>query len=228
MNVHEPGKIAFAGHSFGAATVVQFIKSVFYTPESSSAPKSYRPLYSPLPKSSICHQITPNNPIVLLDCWCFPLRSQATRWLWDRPLPSYAPSGPGGSAILAVESQAFFKWTEHFNATKRLLSADPSLHNPSSDGKSEPHFYYPTSSAHLSQSDFGILFPWVTKKVFAAEEPERIMRLNVRAVMQLLRERGIEVSKTRKEDLELEVDEEETNDDVKIFGRDGGVRVGIG
>ncbi|QSZ30072.1 hypothetical protein DSL72_004592 [Monilinia vaccinii-corymbosi] len=223
MNVHEPGKIAFAGHSFGAATVVQFIKSVFYAPEASSAPKSYKPIYSPSAKSSICSQITPNNPIVLLDCWCFPLRSQATRWLWDRPLPSYAPSGPGGSAILAVESQAFFKWTEHFNATKRLLSANPSSHNPSSTGKSEPHFYYPTSSAHLSQSDFGILFPWVTKKVFAAEEPERIMRLNVRAVLQLLRERGIEVSKTRKEDLELG-DAEETNDDVKIFGKDGGVR----
>lgn len=224
MNVHEPGKITFAGHSFGAATVVQFIKSVFYTPESSSAPKSYKPLYSTFPKSPICSQITPNNPIVLLDCWCFPLRSQATRWLWDRPLPSYAPSGPGGSAILAVESQAFFKWTEHFNATKRLLSADPSSHNPSSNGKSEPHFYYPTTSAHLSQSDFGILFPWITKKVFAAEEPERIMKLNVRAVMQLLRERGIEVSKTRKEDLELQGDEAETNDDVKIFGKDGGVR----
>ncbi|KAJ8070970.1 hypothetical protein OCU04_001326 [Sclerotinia nivalis] len=224
MNVHEPGKITFAGHSFGAATVVQFIKSVFHSPETSSAPKSYKPIYSPSPNSPICSQITPNNPIVLLDCWCFPLRSQATRWLWDHPLPSYAPSGPGGSAILAVESQAFYKWTEHFNVTKRLLSADPSSHNPSSNGKSEPHFYYPTTSAHLSQSDFGILFPWVTKKVFAAEEPERIMRLNVRAVMQLVRERGIEVSKTSKKDLELEGDEEETNDDVKIFGKDGGVR----
>ncbi|KAI9647684.1 hypothetical protein NHQ30_004069 [Ciborinia camelliae] len=224
MNVHEPGKITFAGHSFGAATVVQFIKSVFYAPESSSAPKSYKPIYVPSPESPICSQVTPNNPIVLLDCWCFPLRSQATRWLWDRPLPSYAPSGPGGSAILAVESQAFYKWTEHFNATKRLLSADPSSHNPSSGGKSEPHFYYPSTSAHLSQSDFGVLFPWVTKRVFAAEEPERIMRLNVRAVMQLLRERGVEVSKTCKEDLELEGDEQETNDDVKIFGQDGGVR----
>ncbi|KAA8573451.1 hypothetical protein EYC84_005036 [Monilinia fructicola] len=139
MNVHEPGKITFAGHSFGAATVVQFIKSVFYTPESSSAPKSYKPLYSTFPKSPICSQITPNNPIVLLDY-------------------------------------------------------------------------------------FGILFPWITKKVFAAEEPERIMKLNVRAVMQLLRERGIEVSKTRKKDLELQGDEAETNDDVKIFGKDGGVR----
>ncbi|KAM0314860.1 hypothetical protein ACHAO8_004337 [Botrytis cinerea] len=224
MNVHEPGKITFAGHSFGAATVVQFIKSVFYAPEVSSAPKSYKPVYEPSPNSPICSQITPNNPVVLLDCWCFPLRSQATRWLWDHPLPSYAPSGPGGSAILAVESQAFYKWTEHFNATKRLLSADPSSHHPSSDGKSEPHFYYPTSSAHLSQSDFGVLFPWVTKKVFAAEEPERIMKLNVRAIMQLLRERGVEVGKTCKEDLELDKGEVDTDNDLKIFGKDGGVR----
>ena len=34
LNVHEPGSIAFAGHSFGAATTVQLVKSVFYRPSS--------------------------------------------------------------------------------------------------------------------------------------------------------------------------------------------------
>ncbi|PQE08301.1 Platelet-activating factor acetylhydrolase protein [Rutstroemia sp. NJR-2017a BVV2] len=225
MNVHEPGKIAYAGHSFGAATIVQFIKSVFYASETSSAPSSYKPLFIPSTRSAVCQQITPQNPIILLDCWCFPLRSASTRWLWNRPLPCYAPGGPGGSAIVAVESQAFYKWTEHLKATKRLLSANPASSTPSPMGKSPPHFYYPATSAHLSQSDFGVLFPWVTKRVFAAEEPERIMRLNVRAILQLLRERGIEVSKTSSEDMELEVSEDgETDDDKKIFGKDGAVR----
>ena len=224
LDVHIPGKITFAGHSFGAATVTQFVKSTFYSPQSSQAPKDYQPLFSPSSKSNIVAQITPNTPVVLLDIWCLPLRAQSTRWLWNKPFPCYAPSGPGGAALLAVESQAFFKWRVHLKATKRLLSSDPSSVTSSSTPISEPHIYYATTAAHLSQSDFGILFPWVVKKFLAVEEPERIMQLNVRAVLQLLRDRGLEVSATSAADMELEDKTRDVDRDMFIFGRNEEIR----
>lgn len=146
MDVHTPGKITFAGHSFGAATVTQFVKSTYYSPHTSEAPSSYEPLFLPTSRSAIASQITPQTPLILLDIWCMPLRAATTRWLWDKPLPCYAPSGPGGSALLAVESQAFYKWGVHLKATKRLLSPNPSTsvynYEKEDGGKwSEPHFF---------------------------------------------------------------------------------------
>lgn len=227
MDVHTPGKITFAGHSFGGATVAQFVKSTFYSPLTSSAPPNYTPLFTPSSRSSIAEQITAKTPLILLDVWCFPLRAETTRWLWDKPFPCYTPGGPGGAGLLAVESQAFFRWREHLQATKRLLSPDPSStspHQPYQDSEgneiSKPNFYYAASSAHLSQSDFGILFPWFTKRFMAVEEPERIMRLNMRAVLQTLRSCGIEVSKTSHADMEMEDDKAATtDDDTTIFSR---------
>jgi platelet-activating factor acetylhydrolase len=157
----------------------------------------------------------------------FPLRAASTRWLWDRPLPCYTPGGPGGSALLAIESQAFYKWSVHLKATKRLLSPNPSSleynYSKQDGGKwSEPNFFYANASAHLSQSDFGLLFPWVTKRFLAVEEPERVMRLNVRAILQLLRMQGIPVSATSAEDMELSNKEGvETNDDTLILAKKG-------
>lgn len=229
MQVHQPGSITFAGHSFGAATVAQFVKTIYYSPQARDAPSSYEPLFSPSSHSAVVEQVTPNTPIVLLDMWCYPMRAKTTTWLWDKPMPCYAPSGPGGSAILAVESQAFVKWREHLKVTKRFLSHDPASDSAKSedDARPPPHFYYPATSAHLSQSDFGVLFPWVTKKIFASEEPERVMKLNVRAVLQLLRERNIPVSATSREDMELgsEIPKgEEVEDDRRIFSKRGGIR----
>ena len=226
MDVHTPGKMTFAGHSFGAATMTQFVKSTFYSPLTSSAPSDYETLFTPTSRSPLTSQITPQTPIILLDIWCLPLRAATTRWLWNQPFPCYQPTGPGGSALLAVESQAFYKWRVHLKATKRLLSP-----NPASDeydyknGISEPNFFYATSSAHLSQSDFGVLFPWVTKKVFSAEEPERVMKLNVRAILQVLRNQGVEIGKTCKADMEMsDTKNEDTRDDKLILGKNEEVR----
>ncbi|KAL3423294.1 platelet-activating factor acetylhydrolase [Phlyctema vagabunda] len=220
MDVHEPGKIMFAGHSFGATTMAQLVKSTFYSPEAESAPKSFEPIFTPSHNSSISQQITPRTPVVLLDVWCLPLRAASSRWLWEKPFPCYTPGGPGGAGLLAVESQAFFKWRVHFKATKRLLSPDPTsdAYDYNSRKVAEPHFYYPDSSAHLSQSDFGVLFPWVTKRVFAAQEPERVMRLNVRAILQLLRSSGAEVSPTSAADMEVDAAQADIKDDKLIFG----------
>lgn len=57
-------------------------------------------------------------------------------------------------------------------------------------GIRDPRFFYARGSAHLSQSDFGILFPRAIRK---AVEPRRILELNVRAAVQWLREAGFVV-----------------------------------
>ncbi|KAJ4307989.1 hypothetical protein N0V94_009539 [Neodidymelliopsis sp. IMI 364377] len=90
-----------------------------------------------------------------------------------------------------------------------------------------PHIFYPIASAHLSQSDFGILFPWATAKVFGAREPERVLRLNTRAILQVLRNCGVDVANTSPADLEFEgVDPGKAieNDDGILSSREGRVR----
>ncbi|KAF2707270.1 hypothetical protein K504DRAFT_535793 [Pleomassaria siparia CBS 279.74] len=200
LNVHDPGSISFAGHSFGAVTVIQFVKSVFYRP--SSEHPGFRPLFTPLESSSIVRQITPASPVLLLDLWALPIQSPATVWLKSKPMPCYTTPN-GGSTLLAILSEAFFKWSSNLNDTKKTISkpTGPNSKYPDQPG---PHIFYPISSAHLSQSDFGVLFPWVTTKVFGAKEPERVLKLNVRAMLQVLRNSGVEVADSNAMDMELE------------------------
>lgn len=220
LAVHEPGSISFAGHSFGAATTVQLVKSVYHN--SPSAPASYKPLYTPRPSSALKAQITPANPIALLDLWTLPLQSPATSWLRNQPMPAYS-SPSGGSSLLAILSEGFFNWSSNKLETLRIVSRPSSL--PAS--VPGPHVFYPLASAHLSQSDFGILFPWATAKVFGAREPERVLRLNTRAILQVLRNSGVEVAPTSAADLEFEGVEEGkviANDDAILSSREGRVR----
>jgi platelet-activating factor acetylhydrolase len=225
MDVHRPGKVTFAGHSFGATTTTQLVKSTFYAHKNAEAPATYTPLFTPSSRSHITSQITPQTPVILLDVWCLPLRAESTRWLWNLPFPCYTEAGKGGASLLAVESQAFYNWREHLSVTKRLLSPDLSTTSPfdyAGKGVKEPAFYYAKSAAHLSQSDFGILFPWFTKRFLAVEDPERILTLNVRAMTQLLRNNEIEVRKTSHEDMELEDgNAKETMHDAKILAKEG-------
>ena len=197
LNVHTPGKICWSGHSFGAASVVQFIKSVYY--HNTRPSNGYIPLYHPPPDSSLVSQVTPSTPIALLDLWTLPLLSSPTSYLWSKPLPAYHSTD--GSPPLAVLSEAFFKWTTNLRETKRAISASV---GEKSALQGKPHIFYPISSAHLSQSDFGPLFPWATKKIFKAEDPERTLRLNVRAILESLRRSGIKVADTSALDMELE------------------------
>ncbi|KAK3299357.1 platelet-activating factor acetylhydrolase, isoform II-domain-containing protein [Chaetomium fimeti] len=253
LDIHTPGRVLFAGHSFGAATMVQLLKSAFYaTSTTAAATKNVdsdtdtdtdtitdadQPgvgaLFAPRPTSAVARQVTAHTPAVLLDMWCFPLLGAEGAALARLPLPCYAPSSsssassdggeegkgeegeeggrasPGGKAVLAVESRAFFKWTEHLHAKARILSPRPEERGEVTEevfrrdgGKGEegswarPHFFYVDSSAHLSQSDFGVLFPWLTKRVFKSDNPERALRLNMRAVLQFLRENAVPVAGT--------------------------------
>ena len=199
LDVHEPGRISFAGHSFGGATTVQLVKSVYYA--NATNLKSYRPLFTPSEGSSLIRQITPQTPVMLLDLWALPIQSPSTTWLRNKPMPCYE-SPAGGSNLLAILSEAFYKWSSNLNDTKRIVSkpTGPQAKHPNQPG---PHIFYPVASAHLSQSDFGVLFPWITTKVFGAKEPERVLRLNARAMLQIMRNADLEVAATGKDDMEL-------------------------
>jgi platelet-activating factor acetylhydrolase len=209
LNVHEPGAISWAGHSFGAATMVQFVKSVYYRPD--LAPADFKPLFVPSPDSSIVRQVTPASPVMLLDLWTLPIQSPSTSWLRSKPMPCYE-SPNGGSNLLAILSEAFYKWTANLDGTKRTLQK-PAASDSKHPNQPGAHIFYPISSAHLSQSDFGVLFPWVTTKIFGAKEPERVLKLNARAMLQVMRNAGKEVANTSALDMELE----------NVKGMDGGV-----
>ncbi|KAF2758556.1 hypothetical protein EJ05DRAFT_500075 [Pseudovirgaria hyperparasitica] len=213
LAVHNPGSIAFAGHSFGGATVYQFLKSVFYRPDPEK--EGFSPLYTPLESSSLVRQITPHTPATLLDPWCLPMQSPSTAWLWSKPLPCFTPGGPGGANLLAILSEGFFKWSEHLAVTMQAVSENPAA-PPKNPAQAPPHLFYPVGSAHLSQSDFSILFPWLTKKMFKAEDPERMLKLNVRAILQVLRQSGFDVAPTSVIDRE----EEEHNNDAQVVVND--------
>jgi platelet-activating factor acetylhydrolase len=215
LAVQEPGSISFAGHSFGAATMVQFVKSTFY--RSGGEDPNYRPLFTPSDNSSIVKQVTPASPVILLDLWTLPIQSPATTWLRKHPMPCYH-SREGGSSLLAILSEAFYKWSTNLNETKKIVAKPTSAENPNKD-QPGPHIFYPISSAHLSQSDFGVLFPWLTTKVFGAKEPERVLRLNARAILQLLRNNKIEVASTSAEDLEVSKSSIDQFQDEKILSK---------
>ncbi|KAI4102960.1 MAG: hypothetical protein L6R37_004110 [Teloschistes peruensis] len=236
LDVHTPGSIAWSGHSFGAATVVQFLKSVFYHPTSSSsqhaAPSTYKPLFQPSSSSQIAHQITPASPLTLLDLWAMPLLSTATKYLHELPLPCYSQSSststpiPGPKSLLVILSEAFFKWNTNLTNTKCAISADPSnyphTHPPPQQSTPKttgggPYIFYPLSSAHFSQSDFGVLFPYLTRKAFKAAEPLRTLRLNTRATLEVLRRCGWDVAPTSAVDME----------DGSAAGVGGGVDGGV-
>lgn len=235
LDIHRPGKVSWAGHSFGSATTVQLLKTLYYHNE---APMNGKELLTPKPNSAILRQISPESSALLLDMWCLPMRSPDQQWLWDRPLPTYAPSGPQGNNVLSVLSEGFFKWKANCNdasevvaprqptqtsnhteenkalpAWARLRSESPSCDSgyasetsrsrsspsppppaPISQAPQKgPHEFYPQHSQHFSQSDYGILFPWIMKRVAKVEDPERILLLNVRAMVQVMREAGVEV-----------------------------------
>jgi platelet-activating factor acetylhydrolase len=275
LDIHRPGKVTWAGHSFGAATTVQLLKSIFYYQERTG--NDGKPLIVPHPDAAIVQQIVPESPTILLDMWGLPLQSPFQKFLWDRPLPSYALGGPNGANVLSVLSEAFQNWEDNLNINKAIAAKPSMSRRPSvtpimsrekgkllpnfarlrarspaadsgyasstsrsltrqasrgslrgslmttpsksssaktspertSDRTPGPHMFYVGMTQHFNQSDFGIVFPWVALKVTKAEEPERCLQLNTRAMVQIIREAGIEVA---------------GEDDSEILDKEGGVR----
>lgn len=200
LDVHTPGRVSWSGHSFGAATMIQLFKSVFYRTETHSA-SSYK-LFDPLESSSISWQITPESHLSLLDLWCSPLRSCKTSWLWDRPLPCYSRSGPGGSNLVAILSDSFFKWRANLDLTKHIVFPPLDKSDSSATGFAPPYVFHRLASAHLSQSDFGLLSPWLMKRLLKADEPIRTLGLNARAILEVMRRSGIEVGPISSSEME--------------------------
>lgn len=224
LDIRTPGRLIWAGHSFGSSTMIQMIKSVYYAknpPASSPGQPLYTPDLSAGPATtgslSLAEQITATTPLLLLDIWCLPLLGKRTRPLWKQPLPQI---GTGNAdRVFIVMSENFFKWRENMEGVRRVLSKDPGQHKnsdmeavfgtsrPSSPdsndpvavvrGNTKPPIYYVKGSAHLNQSDFGILFPRAIKK---GADPELILDLNVRAACQWLRESGYDAIGGEKED----------------------------
>ncbi|KAL7274031.1 hypothetical protein RUND412_003091 [Rhizina undulata] len=254
-----PGRVIWAGHSFGSATIIQFVKSIYYTPPPEILKsEEFKPLFIPSPGDPLKFQITPESPMFIMDLWCLPLLGKRTSYLFKYPLPQLAPENnrDGNSArnVLVVMSEEFWKWRENMRGVRRLLCPhpgrkrggehllwfeqwdddhealfrnvekslnlehvvispaplgakedvrlggqivpptpciSPSPRQECEQSEKEPRFYYAEKSAHLSQSDFGVLFPRVIRK---AQNPERILKLNVQAAVQWLREAGFERS----------------------------------
>ena len=215
LDIQRPGSICFAGHSFGATTTIQFLKSVYYTRYKISSP-----LMVADPSRELVKQITSTTPTILLDLWALPLNSPDTASLKAQPMPAfYPPTAPGGSNLLAVLSEAFFNWPTNYTDVQRALTdpfANPAAENSEQTSRmprSAAHIFYPLTSAHLSQSDFGVLFPWIMKMMSTAAEPTRTLKLNVRAILQVLRQAGVPVAKTSAEDRELSEEEAQAGED---------------
>ncbi|RVX68216.1 hypothetical protein B0A52_08725 [Exophiala mesophila] len=278
-----PGRVTWAGHSFGAATIVQFVKSVYYrdhVPSLEGTPHEnnmdWHPLYTPADNGHLVQQITPDSPVALLDLWTTPLRDESTKWMLERPMPCHhrdtalADTPPNTVAILSAE---FNNYIDLKNRTIAVLSRQPadamielerrkaaneasstkptpdneqsmptititsppppppsssphsststsrdvSPHSSASPASSttsfapstseakpsseasqsstvEPHLYLIPNSAHLSQSDFGLLFPNFTRYLMNAQDPHKTIELNVRAILAVMRGQGLPVS----------------------------------
>jgi platelet-activating factor acetylhydrolase len=128
----EPGRVSWVGHSFGAATITQFVKSVYYhylRPEyrRSRAPSDHdlTPLYTPS-NSTVNEQITADSPVALLDVWTLPFRAPGSQWLWEKPMPCYdrTPS-VGKPNVVAIMSTEFYNYPDLRRRTQALLSPDP-------------------------------------------------------------------------------------------------------
>ena len=199
----QPGNVSFAGHSFGATTVIQLLKAVYYRQRENVVSSLFAQTTNATPV--ISSQITSRTPAMLLDPWALPLTNPAQAALRARPMPCYSKSGTGSNADteqpwLTVMSEAFYKWRGNRDDIIETVSPPSDTTQTHSE---QPLIFYPTASAHLSQSDFGLLFPRLTKYLAKADEPRRLIELNVRSILEVLRRRRIDV-----EEFDLEKDGE--------------------
>jgi len=188
----EHGKMLIAGHSFGAATAVNVCKDT-----TTRLPPPYETAGGTLS--------TAFRGCLLLDVWTEVLVDSNHR-------PLLVPT-------LGIVSQAFHHWSSNYNAVKLLLRPRPQSAPAAADeqsgsttttttGRQIPNqLIWIKESAHLAQSDFGILFPTATKYAFKATiDPRRAMDLNVRASRAFLRSLGVI---EQPEDLAIFTSEEE-------------------
>ena len=94
---------------------------------------------------------------------------------------------------LHIISEQFLKWSDNYRRVPPLLSESRS-------SSSFAKLFYIKGSAHLSQSDFQLLFPSVCRRYFHANaDADQIMDVNVRAGIEFLRTLGVEGVKAEKD-----------------------------
>lgn len=94
---------------------------------------------------------------------------------------------------LHVISEQFLKWNENYKAIPPLLKE-------SRESSAFARAFYLKQSAHLSQSDFQLLFPNLCRRYFHAEaEADKVMDLNIRAGLEFLRTVEIKGVKAQKD-----------------------------
>lgn len=183
--------LIWSGHSFGAATIVQFLKSCRNT-----ADRASQPLFDPHPNHSLAGSRTLHSgtAVILFDIWCVPLVSVRTIPLAAQHLPSRP---------LVILSEEFRNLKVNVQALRRFLSssekasaktesASLSLDRPAATSE-DPTVFSIRSSAHISQSDIGLLFPSLTRLIYKSASPKVILELNVRAAISFLREKKFDI-----------------------------------
>ncbi|KAF8474192.1 platelet-activating factor acetylhydrolase, isoform II-domain-containing protein [Kalaharituber pfeilii] len=287
LDVDTPGRVIWAGHSFGAATMVQFIKNVYYF----GSEEGQFSLFTCLKEeelSGLRRQITKQSPLLLFDLWSLSLLgSGRTYWMWKKPLPQVLPLDQEEGArtpdaknarVLVLMSQQFYVWKENMWAVKWLLSRNPGLRDgaikeifnydvetamkievddiavgtgaktststqpPPEEKETEqaggyrpPKLFYAKKSAHLSQSDFNLLFPIFFRR--EVPDPGKVFAYNVRAAVQWLREAGYRDEVAPHSLFREEVDDDEIFEMAEAEGTkekhegervlDGWVRLGL-
>ena len=123
---------------------------------------------------------------------------------------------------LHIISEQFFKWSENYRRVLPLL-------RESRSSSSFAKLFYIKGSAHISQSDFPLLFPNLCRRYSHAKaDANKVMDVNVRAGIEFLRSLGVEGVKAEKDNIfdekldaweELEKDTSEARDRKRTPGQ---------
>jgi len=216
----QPGEVIWAGHSFGGATLIQFIKTIYHEgrltrtkQNSDGILPEHSLLLQPAPPSLV-EQIKATSPVILLDPWFMPLRSPRTKWLNAKPLPCHdgmkdQAYGQISTTVAVLSSECAWHWPQVHSHMPQILAADPQTIKTETEAETialfkdfvtPRHFMNeskrqngnsvrtetevkqsePTATSgfvlhdttHVTLSDFGIMFPWITWWFTGQKKPE--------------------------------------------------------
>lgn len=126
----KPESVIWAGHSFGGATIIQLVKSIYYDGQRGGVAGA-KSLLLQQPQPSLVKQITPISPVVILDPWFMPLKSQGMDWLFRKPLPCHdakskmAISQGVAKTVVVMSSEFASHWPECHAHMEAITSPVP-------------------------------------------------------------------------------------------------------
>lgn len=190
-SVITPGEVIWMGHGYGAATVIQLIKSTFYPVPPHLTDESTVIFSQPSTSCPLRRQITEESSMILLDPWVFPLAFKKVRYLFRLRLPQYqARTADGTNRSLCIMSDQFYGWKEAMLCLRRVLNRNPMMCPlPPNEHKNKPLWFYVQKSGHGSQSDFGLLFnhqPGIDEEI-GPEDPKWIMDANCKCIFEYMK-----------------------------------------